>query len=85
MNSYITKGRVAVASCVALLGAACYGVIVYPMKHAQEYMRIQDEVRQGIDREQIQPGGMRIWSDPFKERVKEEPLYLQKLRKERGG
>lgn len=84
MNSFFTKTRVAVGTCVALLGVASYAVIVYPMKHAKEYMAIQDEVRSGIDREQIQPGGMRIWSDPFKERVKEEPLYLKKLRKEKG-
>lgn len=78
----VPKQFMHVGGLVALVGAACYAAIVYPMNHAAEYRRIQEETRKNIDREQIQPGGMRIWSDPFKERVKEEPLFIQRARKQ---
>ncbi|KAF8781963.1 Small integral membrane protein 20 like protein [Argiope bruennichi] len=48
-----------------LVGACLYAVVVYPYLHIDEYKEIQKITRAGIDQEKIQPGGMKVWSDPF--------------------
>uniref|UniRef100_A0A2R5LHA0 Putative secreted protein n=1 Tax=Ornithodoros turicata TaxID=34597 RepID=A0A2R5LHA0_9ACAR len=50
---------------VSLIGIAVYPVVIYPLLHANEYKEIQKLTRRGIDQESVQPGGMKIWSDPF--------------------
>ncbi|KAE8744029.1 hypothetical protein FOCC_FOCC009313, partial [Frankliniella occidentalis] len=73
-----TQRKLVTVGIVAALGLASYGVIIYPMQHAEEYRKVQESWRADIDRDKIQPGGMRVWSDPFQERKKEVPLYMQK-------
>ncbi|XP_063696272.1 small integral membrane protein 20 [Culicoides brevitarsis] len=54
-----------VGSIVGLIGLACYPIIIYPMMNPEEYKEIQKKTRAGIKQEDIQPGNMRVWSDPF--------------------
>jgi len=54
-----------VSVIVGTIGLALYPVVVYPMQHADEYKETQTRNRAGIKQEEIQPGGMKVWSDPF--------------------
>ncbi|XP_046369387.1 small integral membrane protein 20-like [Haliotis rufescens] len=52
----------------ALVGGICvtlYPIMVQPFMHPEEWQKIQKTARAGIDRESIQPGGMKVWSNPF--------------------
>ncbi|XP_075234253.1 small integral membrane protein 20 [Lycorma delicatula] len=51
--------------CTGVLGVVFYPIFIYPMMHVDEYKKIQEYNRRGIKQEEIQPGGMRVWSDPF--------------------
>ncbi|CAG2180733.1 unnamed protein product [Oppiella nova] len=53
------------AAFIGAVGAAMYSVFVYPVQHVDYYKERQTANRQGIKQEDIQPGGMRVWSDPF--------------------
>lgn len=59
------KFGVFVGSMVGLIGLAVYPIIIYPYFHIDEYKEIQKITRKNIDQESIQPGGMKVWSDPF--------------------
>ncbi|XP_015918851.1 small integral membrane protein 20 [Parasteatoda tepidariorum] len=48
-----------------LIGVAVYAVAIYPYQHIDEYQKIQKITRAGVNQETIQPGGMKVWSDPF--------------------
>ncbi|CAH0719123.1 unnamed protein product, partial [Brenthis ino] len=50
---------------VGLLGLALYPIIISPMIDVSEYKEIQKETRKNIKQEDIQPGNMKVWSDPF--------------------
>ncbi|CAK1589098.1 unnamed protein product [Parnassius mnemosyne] len=50
---------------VGLLGLTLYPIAVSPMLDPSEYKKIQKESRKNIRQEDIQPGNMKIWSDPF--------------------
>lgn len=58
----ITVGLLGSAGVIV---AALYPIAISPYRHPEEWKRIQRESREGIDREKIQPGGMRVWSSPF--------------------
>ncbi|XP_072945287.1 small integral membrane protein 20 [Epargyreus clarus] len=50
---------------VGLLGVTLYPIAISPMIDASEYKKIQKEARKNIRQEDIQPGNMKVWSDPF--------------------
>ncbi|GIX73426.1 uncharacterized protein CDAR_577291 [Caerostris darwini] len=52
-------------SIAGFIGAAIYSVVIYPYIHIDEYKEIQKINRTGINQESIQPGGMKVWTDPF--------------------
>ncbi|XP_053959035.1 small integral membrane protein 20 [Anastrepha obliqua] len=57
---------VAFISCiVGGVGAALYPIIVEPMINVEKYKELQKHTRAGIKQEDIQPGNMKVWSDPF--------------------
>ncbi|XP_046394965.1 small integral membrane protein 20 [Ischnura elegans] len=58
-----------IGGIVGFIGAALYPIIIYPMMNPEKYRRMQEEARAGIDRQKIQPGNMKIWSDPFDRKV----------------
>lgn len=44
---------------------ALYPIVVYPKLHPEVYKQIQSETRKDIKQDDIQPGNMKVWSDPF--------------------
>ena len=52
---------------VAGLGLALYPVTVQPYRQSAEWREIQTDTREqiGVAREDRQPGGMKVWNDPF--------------------
>ncbi|XP_021950289.1 small integral membrane protein 20 [Folsomia candida] len=55
-----------VAGLVGAVGCAIYPIIISPMIDPSPYVQAQKNSRKGIKQEEIQPGGMKVWSDPFK-------------------
>ncbi|XP_035208737.1 small integral membrane protein 20-like [Stegodyphus dumicola] len=71
MGSIRLKGVRAFAfygGIVGFIGAALYPIVIYPYFHVDEYKEVQKINRAGIDQEAIQPGGMKVWTDPFDRR-----------------
>lgn len=54
-----------IGGIVGLIGATFYVVAIHPMLFPEGYQEIQKITRAGIDQEKIQPGNMKVWSDPF--------------------
>ncbi|XP_063384440.1 small integral membrane protein 20 [Cydia fagiglandana] len=50
---------------VGMIGLTLYPIAFSPMMDASEYKSIQKEARKNIKIEDIQPGNMKVWSDPF--------------------
>ncbi|XP_054163605.1 small integral membrane protein 20-like [Oppia nitens] len=67
---YMTRVRygLLVGSFVAAVGATMYAVFLYPRQHIDYYKTQQSKNRAAIKIDDIQPGGMRVWSDPFDRR-----------------
>ncbi|XP_055920011.1 small integral membrane protein 20 [Eupeodes corollae] len=62
------KGRKFIAfisMIVGGIGLAVYPIIIDPMINTDKYKKIQEQTRAGVNQEAIQPGGMKVWSDPF--------------------
>ncbi|XP_054457150.1 small integral membrane protein 20 [Anoplopoma fimbria] len=51
---------------VTAVAAAFYPIFVYPLTHKEEYRNVQKVNRSGVNQADIQPVGVKIWSDPFK-------------------
>ncbi|KAL3046342.1 small integral membrane protein 20 [Trematomus bernacchii] len=51
---------------VTAIAAVFYPIFVYPMVHNHEYRDVQKTNRAGVNQADIQPVGMKVWSDPFK-------------------
>ncbi|KAG8232242.1 hypothetical protein J437_LFUL011795 [Ladona fulva] len=58
-----------IGGIVGSIGLAIYPIIISPMLNPADYKKIQEETRKGIDRETIQPGNMKIWTDPFERKA----------------
>ncbi|CAH0663948.1 unnamed protein product [Spodoptera exigua] len=54
-----------VSGFVGFIGLALYPIAIAPMIDPSEYRKIQKEARKNIRQEDIQPGNMKIWTDPF--------------------
>ena len=52
---------------VGAIGVATYPIIISPYLYPEKWQKISKEVRDeaGIKQENIQPGNMKVWSDPF--------------------
>jgi len=52
---------------VTAIGLAIYPVVVSPFMNPEEWRQISKETRDkhGIKQEDIQPGNMKVWTDPF--------------------
>jgi len=42
-----------------------YPISIHPYLYPEQWQHIQKETRAAIRQEDIQPGGMKVWSDPF--------------------
>ncbi|XP_049878552.1 small integral membrane protein 20-like [Pectinophora gossypiella] len=62
------KGRkyaIFIGAFVGFIGLTLYPIALSPMIDASEYKKIQKETRKNIKQEDIQPGNMKVWTDPF--------------------
>lgn len=52
---------------IAAVAAASYPVIIEPMNNPEPWRKASREFREKYDikQENIQPGGMKVWTDPF--------------------
>ncbi|KAK6173560.1 hypothetical protein SNE40_016986 [Patella caerulea] len=55
----------AVGGLIGGIGIAVYFAIIQPYMNPGMWQEKQKIGRAGIDREKIQPGGMKVWTDPF--------------------
>ncbi|XP_037116719.1 small integral membrane protein 20 [Syngnathus acus] len=51
---------------ITAVAAAFYPIFFYPLTHKNEYREVQKTNRSGIEQADVQPLGVKIWSDPFK-------------------
>ncbi|XP_022619927.1 small integral membrane protein 20 [Seriola dumerili] len=51
---------------ITAVAAAFYPIFFHPLTHNEEYREVQKMNRAGINQADIQPVGVKIWSDPFK-------------------
>ncbi|XP_032080392.1 small integral membrane protein 20 [Thamnophis elegans] len=49
----------------AAVGLTLYPIYFYPMSHLGDYKKAQSINRAGIIQEDVQPPGLKVWSDPF--------------------
>ncbi|XP_060523680.1 small integral membrane protein 20 [Cylas formicarius] len=50
---------------VGAIGLTCYPIIIDPMVNTKKWKKIQDHTRKNINQEDVQPGNMKVWTDPF--------------------
>ena len=50
---------------ISLIGAAFYPIYFRPLMQLEEYKKEQAINRAGIVQEDVQPPGLKVWSDPF--------------------
>ncbi|CAK8686233.1 unnamed protein product [Clavelina lepadiformis] len=60
-----TNGLLPVLGLVIAVGLAFYPIYILPLYHPERYQQVQEEARKGITQEEVQPGDMRVWSNPF--------------------
>ncbi|KAM7366327.1 hypothetical protein PAMP_015776 [Pampus punctatissimus] len=51
---------------VTAVAAAFYPIFFHPLMHKDDYREVQKINRTGINQADVQPVGVKIWSDPFK-------------------
>lgn len=54
-----------IGGLIGSIALAVYPVVIDPMINTEKYKKIQQETRRNIKQEDIQPGNMKVWSDPF--------------------
>ncbi|XP_026475035.1 small integral membrane protein 20 [Ctenocephalides felis] len=54
-----------VSGIVGFTGCAIYPIIIHPMLYPNYWKEQQKKNRSGIIQENIQPGDMKVWTDPF--------------------
>lgn len=59
------RSFVYIGSIVGILGITLYPIVIEPMMNVDRYKEIQKQTRKGIKQEEIQPGNMKVWTDPF--------------------
>ena len=54
-----------IGAVVGVVGLVSYPIIIDPMVNSEKYKKIQQINRAGVNQAEIQPGNMKVWSDPF--------------------
>ncbi|CAD7089433.1 unnamed protein product [Hermetia illucens] len=54
-----------IGAIVGGIGITLYPIVVEPMMNTERYKKIQAINRANIKQEDIQPGNMKVWTDPF--------------------
>jgi len=50
---------------VGAIGLGLYPILIDPYLNPQKWQDYSEKGRRGIKQEDIQPGDMKVWSDPF--------------------
>ncbi|XP_044139939.1 small integral membrane protein 20-like [Bufo gargarizans] len=50
---------------MAAVAAALYPIYYHPMAHIEQYKKEQVVNRAGVIQDDVQPPGLKVWSDPF--------------------
>ncbi|KAK6493638.1 small integral membrane protein 20 [Huso huso] len=66
MMSRNTRIALIFGGFVTAVGAAFYPIFFHPLTHESEYKKVQHVNRAGINQGDVQPPGVKIWSDPYK-------------------
>ncbi|XP_074848672.1 small integral membrane protein 20 [Carettochelys insculpta] len=61
----ITRTLLIFGGFVVVVGAAFYPIYFRPLLHMEQYRKEQAANRSGIVQEDVQPPGLKVWSDPF--------------------
>ncbi|XP_010886296.2 small integral membrane protein 20 [Esox lucius] len=51
---------------ITAVAAAFYPIFFHPLAHTDDYKQVQRENRAGINQADVQPVGVKVWSDPYK-------------------
>jgi len=56
-----------IGAFVGAIGLALYPIVISPMRSPEPWQKMSKEMRESrnIKQEDIQPGGMKVWTDPF--------------------
>lgn len=56
-----------VSAVVGTIGLAIYPIIIQPFYNQEEWKKLNKQNRDmaGIKSENVQPGNMKVWTDPF--------------------
>ncbi|GLG96106.1 Small integral membrane protein 20-like Protein [Gryllus bimaculatus] len=54
-----------VGTLVGAIGITMYPIFIEPVLNVDKYKQIQARNREGVIQDAIQPGNMKVWSDPF--------------------
>lgn len=54
-----------IGGLVGLIGLTLYPIAIDPYLNPDKWKNVQKETRKNIQQEDVQPGGMKVWSDPF--------------------
>ena len=56
-----------IGSIVGTIGLATYPIIISPMIDPEPWKQLsnQNRSKSGIKQEEIQPGNMKVWTDPY--------------------
>jgi len=70
MGKQVLKGwryGLFIGGVVGAIGLAIYPVIISPYLYPEKWKQLNKENREAanIKQSEIQPGGMKVWSDPF--------------------
>ncbi|XP_046560354.1 small integral membrane protein 20-like [Haliotis rubra] len=65
---YRVRNVLVLGALVGGIGLTLYPIMIQPYMHPEEWQKMQRSTRAGIDRESIQPGGMKVWSNPFEKK-----------------
>ncbi|XP_033106018.1 small integral membrane protein 20-like [Anneissia japonica] len=68
-SGFRNRNGIIISCFVGLVGVALYPIIIQPYFNPKPWQNTQKEARKDINQEDIQPGGMRVWSDPFAPRA----------------
>ncbi|XP_029445664.1 small integral membrane protein 20 [Rhinatrema bivittatum] len=65
MMSRNIRGVLIFGGFTAAVAAVFYPIFFRPKMYIEEYKKEQAENRSGIIQENVQPPGLKVWSDPF--------------------
>lgn len=66
------RGIALITGLVGLVGVGAYLAVVEPMMHPERWTEKQKAMRSKHTLEETQPGGLKVWEDPFRRKNKDD-------------